>query len=532
MDVSLTIPSQTSPVEVSIDPEILVINEYLETFNSRRELVDSESSSSDYDNEGDQGGFAPYANDNFLSAKGCSSKCNTITNLNPMKRLLSGEKTVDDISLLEPEEYAGIEDRVIAKNLRIVVFAIFFTLCIALPIVVYKTMSKHQEESFYGTFHSHSTKVLDSFDVKLARQWTAVDSLRISLTSYASSSLDREETSKSYLWPYVILPDWDLRANNVRDMGDLLSIILSPVVTQQQRLEWQNYTQDNLGWLLQAQERCSHHNTCHISSEEVESLQNIVQSAVATSTDDLKDAMWVDNNGQHVSKEIYRTHPSGLGFLAELTENSPFLPMWTQMPPVSTLINFNIRSLTRAGSAAAEAVGTGKVTLSQIEDFEIVGPSQGALLTEYFTIILRDHIGDANLRYIGDPVATMSFPVFDSFDIDSEGVVAVLTSIIYFQNYFSNVLPGDSGAVIVVVSTIMILPLSISRRIAAFPYLQIQLCILVTATSLTKTFARSHWLYIQRSRFGSITSLTPRLSTLFRLLWLSSLYHSSLWLMI
>lgn len=424
------------------------LSKYPEKYNhSSRELVMPDSSSSDEDED------ASYADENRVPNPGSNSIASTITNLNPTKRLLSGEKTEDDDSLVEPEEFAGIEDKVIAKNLRIVVFAIFFTLGVALPIVVYKTMSKHQEESFEGTFYSLSSKVLDSVEVKLVRQLNAADSLRIAVTSYASSSVNDGKD----LWPYVTLPDWDLRANNVRDMGEFLSISLSPVVNQEQRFEWQNYTQNGLDWLWQAQERGSQltHTTRQRALEGVGSLSNvdkIVQSTWNGGHGDPQNSMWVDHNGQPISREIYRPHPSGLGFSSESAENSPFLPMWTQIPPVSTLINLNILSLTMAGSAAAEAVVTGKVTLSQVEDLMAVGLSQRALLSDYFTLLLRDHSGERDVQYDGDPVATLSIPVFDSFDIDTQGLVAVLTSEIQFQKYFSNVLPGNSGAVMAVVS--------------------------------------------------------------------------------
>jgi hypothetical protein len=427
-----------------VDPESL--SKYVE--NSIRDLVILESSSSDDDD--DDG--SSYADEAQLATT------NAATNLNPIKRLLTGENTDDDNSLVEPEEFAGIEDRVIAKNLRLVVFTIFVTLAIALPIVVYKTMTKNQVESFEGTFRSLSTKVIDGVDVKLARQFTAVDSLRIALTSYASSSPNdaAEETSPSnYMWPNVTLPDWDRRAENARDMGDLLSISLSPVVTEEQRPEWQSYTQENLEWLWEAQQRYANNHKRQrklFRAGSLDSIDKMVQSTWNNDVNDPENSMWDEHDGQPVSKEIYRPHPSGLGFSAESPENSPFLPVWTQSPPVSTMINLNIMALAAAGNAAAEAIGTREVTLSQVEDLATVGPAQRALLTDYFTLLMRDHYEDHNARYDGEPVATMSFPVFDTFEVENQGLVAVLTSVIQFQQFFIDVLPGESGTVMAVVS--------------------------------------------------------------------------------
>lgn len=398
---------------------------------SSRDLVISDCSSSE-DEDGDS----------YTDEANLSPEKNTPSF--PQRLLSMGDQ--DDASLVEAEAIAGIEDRVIAKNLRLFVFAIFLVLCIGLPLIVYKTSSRKQVESFEGAFNSLSDKMFMSVQTKLDQQLSAANSLAIALTSHAAASVGAN-------WPFVTIPDWDLRANNVKDLGDFLSVSLSPVVTQQQRFLWQVYTQENLDWLWQAQSR---NETSGVSRQleqggSLPSIDTIVQSTLDNQLQSMDD-MWSIHNGQHISKDIFRPDPSGLGFAPEAPENSPFLPLWLQMPPVSTMINLNILSLDSTGSAAAGTMTTETPTMSQVVDLEDAGPSQRELLTEYYTLLLQDYHGDPNAHYEGDPVASMSFPVFDTFDMTQKNVVAALTSVIQFQQYFDNVLPEDNGGLLVVVS--------------------------------------------------------------------------------
>jgi hypothetical protein len=403
---------------------------------SSRDLVISDSSSSDDDDVDD----VSYGD----GAKSTPEK-NIIASF--PKRLLSMAENLDDASLVEAEAIAGIEDRVIAKNLRIFVFAIFLTLCIALPIIVHKTSRNKEVEAFEASFYSVSEKIFDSVQTKVDRQLSAANSLAIALTSHAAAT-------SGVSWPFVTIPDWDLRADNVRDLGEFLSINLSPIVTEEQRFFWQVFTLENLNWLWEAQQTNITDTVTRKMEDRAGSLPSVDKMVQSTWSNQLEGAndMWSILNGQPISKDIYRPHPSGLGFAPEAPEHSPFLPMWLQMPAVSTMINLNVLSLSGAGSAANATMNTAVPTMSQVVDLKDVSSSQRALLSEYYTMLLQDYFKDPDLQYEGDPVAIMSFPVFDTFDSAGKTLVAELTAQIQFQQYFSNVLPEGSGGVFVVVS--------------------------------------------------------------------------------
>ncbi|KAL3929371.1 MAG: hypothetical protein SGARI_004767, partial [Bacillariaceae sp.] len=325
---------------------------------------------------------------------------NTITSF--PKRLLSMADNPDDASLVEAEAIAGIEDRVIARNLRLFVFAIFLTLCIVLPIVVHRTSSNNQVEAFETTFYSYSDKIFDSVQTKLDRQLTAANSLAIALTSHAANTV-------GVSFPFVVLPDWHLRADNARDLGKFLSVSLAPVVTEQQRFFWQVFTQENLDWLWEAQGNQNATSTAtEKSKQQVGSLpgaDKMIESTWGNQLD-FDDSMWSIHNGQAISKDIYRPHPSGLGFAPEAPEHSPFLPLWLQMPAISTMINLNVLSLLNISSASNATMNSGAPTMSEVVDLKEVSQAQRALLSEYYTMLLQDYHGDPNAQYEGDPIVT------------------------------------------------------------------------------------------------------------------------------
>jgi hypothetical protein len=54
-----------------------------------------------------------------------------------------------------------------------------------------------------------------------------------------------------------------------------------------------------------------------------------------------------------------------------------------------------------------------------------------------------------SIHYNGDPMSSVYFPVFDSFDSDS-APVAVIVAVLNWATYFKNTLPPNSEGVVVV----------------------------------------------------------------------------------
>jgi hypothetical protein len=127
-----------------------------------------------------------------------------------------------------------------------IVVALFISMSICVPIVIYITTRKSEMDGFEASFLALAFKVIDAVENQLARKVSAVDdSLRIAaVTSHALN------TNAS--WPFVTIPDYDLRAESARDLGDEFSVALHPLVSLDDREEWGQYSIDNIDWLWQA----------------------------------------------------------------------------------------------------------------------------------------------------------------------------------------------------------------------------------------------------------------------------------------
>lgn len=352
------------------------------------------------------------------------------------KRSRSGDTLADSESEGE-KEFVASDYRVIATHLRVIVLVLFVGLSVALPLVAYSISRKNQQELFEGSFSSISAKLIDNVEFQLSRKFSAVESLRVALTSHGSN------LSNNQTWPFVTIPDWDLRGNNVRDLGGLLTITLHPKVTKDNREEWENYVQENLDWLWQAQERGAR--TKFTSENRLHGKRLLEKETELTIT---------VHHGQTIMKDIFGPDDhSATGFARAKNTDAPFFPVWMHMTPSSELINFNLLSCNATGKAARHTIATGEVTISHVKDPDNNGGVACQELEEYVASLNKEyHKGDVACTYEDDPVATLSFPVFDSFDLKKQKVVAVLTSLMHFHDLFATVLSEDNGGIVAVLS--------------------------------------------------------------------------------
>jgi hypothetical protein len=70
-------------------------------------------------------------------------------------------------------------------------------------------------------------------------------------------------------------------------------------------------------------------------------------------------------------------------------------------------------------------------------------------LTTSFLAYILSFAAKKSVHYNGDPMSSVYFPVFDSFDDDSEPV-AVIVAVLNWATYFKNTLPPNSDGVVVV----------------------------------------------------------------------------------
>lgn len=66
--------------------------------------------------------------------------------------------------------------------------------------------------------------------------------------------------------------------------------------------------------------------------------------------------------------------------------------------------------------------------------------SSSDILASFFATLLSTKEGE-EVNYLGDPMAYLAVPVFDSFEIETRQVVAVAEAVFHWKAYFENILP-------------------------------------------------------------------------------------------
>jgi hypothetical protein len=287
-----------------------------------------------------------------------------------------------------------------ACQLRVLVIALFIFMSVFVPIIIFLTVRNNEQESFESEFDALATKVIDSFEFNVARKLGAIDSLDISITSYAVGT--------NSTFPFVTLPDFDLRAANTLALADTFSIVFVPLVTQANRVKWESYAVENEEWITTALNR----QTASVGRREQETLGLVTPWITA-----------FDEDGALVRQ------PDGA---------ETYFPVWQNAPVDTGIINFNVASVGSFTAGILHMVETGQAVLGEVAEFT----SNELLIEQYYEqLLVYEDEG-----YEGEPVSNMFYPVFDKFGRDHE-LVGMLNIVIFWHAFFRGVsfYPSESN---------------------------------------------------------------------------------------
>ena len=144
--------------------------------------------------------------------------------------------------------------------------------------------------------------MIETIAIEEKTRTSAISSLVVQLTSHAEHS---NET-----WPFVTLPDFEMKASLVLDLAEVLSIIVLPLVVTENLEQWGNYSVANQGWYAEGvaiQEK--QQNAGETFGHEYNVSATSVRPMILTTT--------------------------GSGFRpANLSDKGPFYPCWQYSPPI------------------------------------------------------------------------------------------------------------------------------------------------------------------------------------------------------
>jgi hypothetical protein len=336
--------------------------------------------------------------------------------------------TSDDASCSnEDADLDGTNDIVKSEStavfrLRFLVFMAMLFAAVGVSLAVYFVTANNENEEYHAQYDGSASKIITSFEEIAGKKLAAISSLSVAATSYARSQ-------PNTTWPFVTLNDFQQRAANIREFSNSLYVRIIPVISEEDRPAWEDYSVKNIGWLDEAR-----------AYQEEKGLGFRALQAANDSQGSSLDF------SSGIGDKIYTIGPDG-----PLVDQGagPYFPLWQESPHFGRdMTNFNVASYPAYAAYAKKSVETGKMTMSGL-DTAVPGDINDPDLTTSFFARLLSFAADKPVDYLGDPMSSVFVPVFDSFDTTKKPT-ALIFSVFSWATHFEGLLPENTLGVVVV----------------------------------------------------------------------------------
>ena len=118
--------------------------------------------------------------------------------------------------------------------LRVLVLVLLLVTAALTSVGVYLYTSNEEKQNFEVGYQANAERIIESFHDAVVRRLGAINSMATAITSHA---LDTKQT-----FPLVTVPHWGIRGSDLRAQADAAIIHWMPLVTDDTRVEWEEYT--------------------------------------------------------------------------------------------------------------------------------------------------------------------------------------------------------------------------------------------------------------------------------------------------
>jgi class 3 adenylate cyclase len=303
--------------------------------------------------------------------------------------------------------------------LRVIVIAVIAFAAVVVSTCVYLYTRNVEEETFETQFAAYSNRIVESFHDSIEDNLGATDALSVLITSFALST--------GATFPNVTVPNFEVIGASSRVLADALVVFWLPLVTDETREGWEEYSVMNQNQLM----------TSFLS----ESALQVAQNKKFKSDRSLQDA------------PVFNERIWGLQGAAKPEGTGPYLPLWQITPtlPFVSLLNTDMLDYSNAAESFREVLRSEEAVLGISTSDEGADENTIAIFNAFLTY---GQYRDSIEQYSGDPISSISYPVFDSFGADRK-VAGVLATNIYWKLYFEHILPpGANGIICVLENTL------------------------------------------------------------------------------
>jgi hypothetical protein len=136
------------------------------------------------------------------------------------------------------------EETKLVNRYRVIVMVVLLVSTIGVAFGVYLYISQTEVHQFEKSFHDDAQKVFESIGSSLEQMLGSIDILSATVVSTA------HYTNQS--WPFVTIPGFAIHAAKVRSASDGIGIFFQPLVTADERSQWEEYSIANHGWVIES----------------------------------------------------------------------------------------------------------------------------------------------------------------------------------------------------------------------------------------------------------------------------------------
>jgi hypothetical protein len=264
----------------------------------------------------------------------------------------SNDGTNDGAGIQEATKMLQSDARVrLLRHLALMLLLLTGTL---VSSAVYMSLMGSEQREFETRFADQSAHAGHAFRSELGGKLRAIDSLSVSITSYAGS--------RSSGWPNVTLPDFSHRAATTLSIGRSIAVALHPLVYRENMREWEEFSYQAQEWrredldfqIMYPKDGVQDHNMGH---------RYLFEENFSTATGN-----HVSKNVQNISKCIFRVND---GIPTKVEESDIMLPLWQHSPVHDDglpWVNYDVRKQESNEDALAEVMQNEVAILGQLFD--------------------------------------------------------------------------------------------------------------------------------------------------------------------
>lgn len=333
---------------------------------------------------------------------------------------LSGVEMTGEESKSSDVERQANSNFAVARNeskvvqlMRILVVTALFATTVTVSLTTYKHTSSKQASDFRQNFESDSNKVLDVVGYDLDRALIAVDSAIVAMVSFARFT--------NQTWPFVTIPNFELRMAKLRSLCKSIFIQNYMVVLAHQRDEWEIYTSENNAWVNESIYMQAHNPNFH---------------GPIVFDYETYDFIHDYDNQPRPHKEVYLA----------LWQSTPMIPKFT--PYNFDLLDYDPNISSVSVMQTHKALLCESYHLPNLDDPEEMADNDADV--EWY----QDYVRPG--QDAGEPCFDIMYPILDSVDeiqVSNPQAIhlgGIMTVTVYWRDLFERILPEGSDGVVIV----------------------------------------------------------------------------------